>query len=628
MRPIMFLGVLISLLAGGLGSPATGTEVYSAAVTDLSDAQSVLRAMRDKGAAELPAEALALYQEGLAAARMGNKTQAETALLAAGELDPSFPEPHLALAYLHLPGHPQTAVSDLGRAAVAATHSFGAQHLLLVNTVFGFFLIVAAGSLLVILYAAIKLLPRVHHTLTEILRRWMPAAPATFIAALLLVCPLLWRAGVVPAALFYGGLMWAWMDRGDRRWAVTLAGVCVAAPLVLWAFSPVFYSPLDPAGKPFLLSRAMAAPYSPGLAQAVNAAIEQDPQNADLHFARAMLEKRGGHLTAARKAYDDALRFGASEAAVANNLGVIAFHQGAYKEAMSLFQESIHSEGGRAAPHFNLSQAYAKELLFEKADQEMTEANRLAFNRIRAALRNAGGNWEGPLLDEPLPAGALWSAAWSGPRRMPGLSIWMQPWFPGSLALLPLIGLPLFGLGLGVGRRMHRSLPSFACTNCGRAVCRRCLRRIRRAAYCTTCGEALMRIQSAAYSKLVLDSRLRRTRKATSLLPKLIAWILPGYHASRLGHADLAAFLAMGASVATLGFAHQRLPVTRLAWLEDGHGPWWPALPLLLIALVYLASWFTVLKLTPAETETPATGREDKSSSTHGLPEGAGDLAA
>lgn len=41
MRPIMFLGVLICLLAGGLASTARGAEIYAAAVTDLSDPQSV-----------------------------------------------------------------------------------------------------------------------------------------------------------------------------------------------------------------------------------------------------------------------------------------------------------------------------------------------------------------------------------------------------------------------------------------------------------------------------------------------------------------------------------------------------------------------------------------------------------
>ena len=132
MRPIVFTGVLICLLTGGLGSPAMGLDVYSPAVTDLSDPAVALRVMRDKGATELPAEALALYQEAIEAARLGDKTQAEAAFIAAGELDPSFPEPHLALARLHLPAHPQTAVSDLWRAVLATTHSFGIQHLVLV----------------------------------------------------------------------------------------------------------------------------------------------------------------------------------------------------------------------------------------------------------------------------------------------------------------------------------------------------------------------------------------------------------------------------------------------------------------------------------------------------------------
>ena len=281
---------------------------------------------------------------------------------------------------------------------------------------------------------------------------------------------------------------------------------------------------------------------------------------------------------------------------------MIAFQRGDYDRAIGLFDEAMSAEPGHAAPHYNMSLAYAKKLLFEKADEQMAEANRLALTRVRAALRHGIEGEESPLLDEPLPPAAMWAAAWAGPRRMPDLPRWMTPIFPGSLGALPFVSLAMLGLGLVLGRKIHLALPSFACTNCGRPVCRRCLRRIRRAAYCTPCGDALRRIQSTAYTKLVLDSRLRRGRSLTSILPQVADWALPGFRASRMGHPDLAALLAVGAGLGAAGLFNDNLPVTRLAWVDNGPSLWWPLLPGVLLFCAYLASTLTVLKLKPART--------------------------
>ncbi len=608
MRAVLSLGIMCAFL--GAAAPAVaGPGVFQATATDLADPDSLVRAVRSKGASELSAEALAAYQEGMDAYRRGDAAAAAERFSDAVALDPSFPEADLALARIHLFSAPHAAVEDFWHATEAVSSSFGAQHLILINTVFGFLIVVALGGVLITLYTTARVLPRVHHTLAEVLKHWFPAGVAALVAVLVLAAPVAWRVGLVPVILLYSGLMWRWMDRGERRWAVTLVALTVVAPLLLWAFSPVLYSPLDPAGRPFLLNRAMSAPYSGGLVQALDRAVEASPEDPDLVFARALIERRGNKLDAAERDYRQALRYGADEASVYNNVGGIEFLRGHYDNAMQDFERSAAVGNGRAAPHFNLSQAFAKKLLFEKADQEMLEANRLSFSRIRAVLRNTDDSGS-PLIDELLPTSAMWSAAMTGPRILPGLPGWMRWWFPGALVALPLVAIPLFVLGLVAGSRLHRYLPSFACTNCGRAVCRRCLRRIRRSAYCTSCGDALLRIQSTAYSRLVLDSRLRRNRSAASILPKAASWILPGFHASRLGHQDVAAALSMSFAVAAMFTVNDRLPVTRLAWLENGAGMWWPWLPLCALALVMVGSWLTVVKLKPAggSAEAPETG--------------------
>ena len=49
-----------------------------------------------------------------------------------------------------------------------------------------------------------------------------------------------------------------------------------------------------------------------------------------------------------------------------------------------------------------------------------------------------------------------------------------------------------------------------------------------------------------------------------------------------------------------LGLFSDRLPVTRLAWVENGPSLWWPLLPVILLTVALVASVFTTLRLKPA----------------------------
>jgi hypothetical protein len=145
--------------------------------------------------------------------------------------------------------------------------------------------------------------------------------------------------------------------------------------------------------------------------------------------------------------------------------------------------------------------------------------------------------------------------------------------------------------------------------NCGRPVCRRCLRRIRRATYCTPCGDALLRIQSSSYTKLVLDSRIRRKRRLAYLLTRITSLALPGFHAARLGKTNLAALLACVTTAAVLCLVRPDPPLTRLVWMDGGNRPWWPEFPILLLALAVVVSAVTVVRLRPPSVIRPPLDR-------------------
>ena len=588
---VVLLGVLIT------GTAHAG--VYAPTATSLKDRAALIKVMRDHEAQALPIEALGIYVQGQNAWQSGNIEDAVASFNVAADLDPSFPEPHLALARLLMFRQPTAAAAALGAAFRAMMSSFLEQQRLLVNLFLSVFLFFIFGFLVLMVYAALQHLSRLHHAVSEIVAPRFPGRLAGLCSLLLFFVPVLWRIGGLPLAFLAAGLLWPWMRPGQRRWIGAMGIGVIVFPVVLWGLSPFLLGALDPAARPFLLARSCGAATTPELIAAVEDARRAYPKDPDLTFTLAGLEKRAGHYAAAKQLYNEALGEGAPEAMVQNNLAVIAFLEEDYDAAIDFLQRSISNDQDRVAAHFNLSQTFSKKLFFEKADQELRVANRLSIDRVRSTLRAAGGEANRTLIDETVPMKAIWSSAMAEPRHMPGLPASMDVWFRGSLWILPVLSLICFGVALRLGRRLHRHLPAMACANCGRPVCRRCLKRIRQEAYCGPCGEVLLRIQSASYSKLVLDTQIRRKRRTVAVILRVTAWIFPGLFAGRRGRDTVSAVLALTAAMGLVALLEGPLPVKRLVWIDGIRTPWWPEMPGVAILLACLISVFTVFKFKP-----------------------------
>lgn len=594
MRPWRGVLTILAVLAGA--HPAAAS-VVTAKATDLSHPDAVYQILRDSGGDTLPVEALAYYTEARAQARAGNRDRAMQLLAVAAELDPGFAAPRFALARMQLLTDPRAALESTWRGLVTAFSTFGAQHHTLVSGLLGLLVLVAVGYVVLTAYSVLLHLLKVHHSASEHFGLWFPPRLAGLLALLVLVAPAAWRIGILPLCFTLVGLMWRWMRPGERRWIGALSAVVVAAPLLLWLGSPILFSPLDPTSRPSLLDQAMHDPYSPGLVKGLDASLAQTPDDAGLLFAKAMVERRGEHYREAERLYNQVLESGYEPTLVLNNLGVIAFLRGDYDRAMDTLQRAVEREPEEAAPHFNLSQTYAKKLYFEKADQELSKANGLDFNRIRTSIRRSEGEGSRVMIDEPLPESAFWAAAWGSPRTLPSLPGWMGFLFAGALWLLSPVCIASFLVTFLMGRKLHRSLPSFGCSNCGRPVCRRCLRRVRRHTYCAPCGDVLLRIQSSSYSKLVLESQIRRKRRFVLFLGRLTGWFLPGLHAARAGRSTLGFLLALAATASVLGILFPAGPVTRSVWVDSGPAPWWPEIPGFVLGLAVFISGWTVARL-------------------------------
>ena len=107
----------------------------------------------------------------------------------------------------------------------------------------------------------------------------------------------------------------------------------------------------------------------------------------------------------------------------------------------------------------------------------------------------------------------------------------------------------------------------------------------------------MLRIQSSSYSKLVLDSRIRRNRRGAAIASRVSAWIFPGLHLIRAGYPTLAALICLATTVGLLGMAHLAVPVSRMAWVENTPGLWWPEFPVGLLILALVVSGLTVTRV-------------------------------
>ncbi|HET9232677.1 MAG TPA: tetratricopeptide repeat protein, partial [Candidatus Eisenbacteria bacterium] len=329
------------LLIGSLSAGRAVAGVYAPTAETLKDRAALVATMHAHEAKELPLEALGVYVQGVTAADAGHTEDAAASFKLAAELDPSFPEPHLALARLIVFRDPAQALATLIAAFRAGTSSFLEQQRLAANIILSSFVFLIAGFLVLVAYAAVQHLSRLHHATTEIMAPWFPGRHAAMCAALLFFVPVLWRIGGLPLGFLAAGLLWPWMRPGQRRWIGAMGAGVVTAPVVLWAISPFLLSPLDPASVPFLVARANVAAGSPELVASLETARGVHPKQADLCFALASVEKRAGHYAKARKLYEEAQELGSSPAVVQNNLAVIAFLEGNYESALDLFQRSI-----------------------------------------------------------------------------------------------------------------------------------------------------------------------------------------------------------------------------------------------------------------------------------------------
>lgn len=535
----LMIWLALALLAGGCLPVAASAQATSAPTVgdptaSVPEAAAPVPSTPTTSAQTLAIQAQLAYHDGLTAARHGRATEARAAFNRAATLDPTLAAPHYAAADTWLPFRPDQALAATIRAWQAEALTFRGQHRLAMN---------AALLLLAVLVGALvgggalvafRALGHLQHPVFELAHRRLPVLAAAIAAWIVMAQPLLWGLGFFLTLTLLLGLTWATLTRGERKVAVAAVAVGFLMPLAMAGLSRLA-APFDPDSSPYLLSAASETPGQPGLDEALDRRMAGESGDAALHLARGLVAEASGELHRAEIEYRAGLGLHGSQAALHNNLGNVLQHQGRYDEAEAEYQKAADNDRQAAAPHYNLAQLHARRLQFDRVDKEMKTASRLDFERVRAMSANAAPD-HAALMSVGVDARELWRSTWQSKAHptlgLPALLGWL---YGGALAMLPFLTLGLFGGGLALGRQIHRFLPTYSCANCGTVVCRKCLRRLRRRAYCVACGETILTMKTSEFTKMLLQRRLKESGWLREAGHVALQVVVPGWAAVRRG---------------------------------------------------------------------------------------------
>ncbi|MDO9068646.1 MAG: tetratricopeptide repeat protein [Deltaproteobacteria bacterium] len=455
------------------------------------------------------------------------------------------------------------------------------------------FLLVSA--LLFLLFLTVKYLPYLHHVFSDLLPEAMPGYSRSLITAALMVSlglTLGFISLVLPAALLaIAASVYAF--RREKILLLLALALLAASGLGLTAGRHLFAGLNDDYLQ--AVARANQSGTDSGLGAQMAEYRQQRPDDLTPLFCLALIEKRAGDFGRARQHLDTLLGAGGQNSKALNNLGNLLFYQGQIDSAADFYRQAIQADPAAALPHYNLAQAYFKQVDFKAADQEREYAMSLAREEI--SLR-AGAQDAGLVLDELIPVSYFWARVWLGLDPLSGFSpaesvslTGLNLWLPGWL------GLALLFLGLIVTIVFFKGPAPARCSVCGKAVCSQCQKTsAQQDLLCPECHQVISaatspELQDKMTSKLKLQKNRRKvwTGAVSNLLAPGSVLLLENMTALAL----LLSFLWGGIYAIFCGFKLFLFP-RGLQYYLFQTGPGWLILSLLTLSCLF--TWVVFLK--------------------------------
>ena len=535
--------------------------------------------------------AIAAAWRGLHAVSTGDPRGACGYWELAAELDPAYPSATLAPLRFTFPREPRRAAEALLAFPGSLICGFEAQQTTAANLfiliLFPLLLASSACCLLIFLRHASHL----HHLLWEYFQGLLPHAVAKWTVWGILLLPLFWNLGFLLWSLLLVAAALPMLTRVERRLAIGAAALLIITPLAMDTLATVT-APGDPTHPAAAMARAQRTGRSELALAEIQAVAARVPAEGPLYFTEALLARQTGDLPRARRALQRASAYRPlPEHRFDSARGILAYREGNVEAAIRYLTQAARHAPDRFSVRYNLSKAYARASLFLKADREMRHAFRLDAARVRFEERRRLSDQANDLIEERLSSTDLWRYTTRRHRGEGfGLPAGLTLIYPGHNPKLLWIGILLLPAAAYTTTRWHRRLRIHACSQCGKTVCRRCLRRREKRVFCDECALTAGRWATAQYTQLLLTKVLGRHDRFRDRLLDVARVVLPGVGAMLRGRVTTAFVQLFVASFALLWLGCRGLPLKPVPWtrLDD---MLLPATLLGVLALAVLQAW-------------------------------------
>ncbi len=505
--------------ARGAGDPAPRTSGDSAGLTPRTDWRPVLVDW-----SEHPLRGRLQWRQARLALEEGRRDQAVDTLEDALAEDPGLAEAWWTLARIHLSTANPLFLQDLVEGFKASLHGFRAQSLAAARLLIGLDLVLGASFLWILLVLSFRYLPFLHHQLASWLEHDHHAGKRAWLIWIPIAAVFSMRLGLVPIACLAFFVVWLYGGRRERVVLLVFALFFAAQGLDGGALSTPLAG-VRQTSKASLSYRAAYDTPTPSLLSDLDAAIDEDPEDADLFFARGLFRAHRGDFRGSSRDFQAGLDLRPDDSKAVSNLASNHYFLGNYDRAVAGFQRSASLDSTRGLVYYNLAQAYIKKLFFKEGGEYMQRASRLGFELGSSAQR--------------LPAGAVyyhlpstwdsWKIAWKERSSLNPYDL-LSPWsswmgVPADhIAAWLAVTLLLSVIAM---KLLSRERLVYECSNCGQLTCPRCSGEHEGSILCPRCHTTAQR----ARSEVVLSTLLRNRRRAAEYAfhtraRKLNAWAI------------------------------------------------------------------------------------------------------
>ena len=566
--------------------------------------REIRRLRIERNIRSLEPPSLAQVGEGLDKLERGRRDEAEEDFRRAIGLDPHLPDAHLALAAAELkkgvfglvPAIRHTLAGVTARLPTLRGQFYLLALLVPVGLLGAFAAVTVLAFTLVLRHGPLLL-----HDLEESLGSGSGRPYALGVYVLLLLLPAVTFQGYGWLPLWWLALLFLYLGRLEK----VVCGLILCGSLGVGPAVSALEAQVLAFENPLFRAALLAAEGGPDAraAAALERAVREIPDDRDLVYLLAILEKKAGAYDDAAVLYRDVLLQDKTDSLALNNLANIEFARGEFQAAIARYKAGTQLAGipatVQATFFYNLSLAHLQRFEYQPATEARSQAERLAGSLIHSY----DGLWkydkgDYAVVDLTLDQDQL-MAKFAGVREgvasknlagrgmptrtgAPGGQVWNR--FAGFLVVA---ALTVFLLHRWRGPRMFTQ----RCLKCGTPFCKRCHLGGAAAGLCTQCFHLFVvrdGVSGPARNQKLLevqkeDARRERIFRALSLLSPGAGHV----YAQRTA-AGLLFLVAWYSILALAILAGRLLPFTEASAAVSR--PWPLALAGLLLLVLYVAA--------------------------------------